>query len=172
MFLSGLLDTVFTRLDTIIIAKLYIISKSLGIIIFVTFFLLGGLYLVSHELVIMLFGEKWLQTVEGYLYGLVIATTLAVYLNIVFVSKEIKMPKWSYIKPILIQMLLTVAIVMLLEWLNTDMTYSLLLMFFLKGGEYLLLYIMANKLLNTDAYRYFMIEAKPALAKIRNKMRR
>ncbi len=273
MFLSGLLDTVFTRLDTIIIAKLFepatlgfynraksldqmvvayssaslmsvlfpilskvqndlnrfqnIISKSLGIIIFVTFFLLGGLYLVSYELVIMLFGEKWLQTVdyfkilvlsgfgypvsallvnvlssrgnskaflrleiykkivfgfnlavgfmwgiEGYLYGLIIATMLAIYFNIVFVSKEIKMPKWSYIKPILIQMLLTVAIVMFVEWLNADVTYGLFLMFVLKGGEYLLLYIMANKLLNTDAYRYFMTEINPAYNKLLKKMRR
>jgi len=273
MFLSGLLDTVFTRLDTIIIAKLFepatlgffnraksldqmviayasgslmsvlfpilskvqndlvrfqnIISKSLGIIIFVTFFLLGGLYLVAYELVIMLFGEKWLQTVdyfkilvlsgfgypvsallvnvlssrgnskaflkleiykkivfgfnlavgfmwgiEGYLYGLIIATTLAVYLNIVFVSKEIKIPKWSYIKPILIQMLLTIAIVMLIEWLNAEMTYSLFLMFVLKGGEYLLLYIMANKLLKTDAYRYVMDEARPVLVKIRDKIKK
>ena len=195
MFLSGLLDSIFTRLDTIIIAKLFppatlgffnraksldqmviayssgslmsvlfpllskvqndlprfqnIIKKSLGVIIFVTFFLLGGLFLVSHELVIILFGEKWMPTVdyfkilvlsgfgypisallvnvlssrgnskafllleiykkiifiinlciaftwgiEGYLYGLFIATVLAVYVNIIFVSKEIYIARW------------------------------------------------------------------------------
>ncbi len=112
MFLSSMLDRIFTHLDTIIIAKLFdpatlglfnrakslnkmvityssgslmsvlfpllskvkndlvrfqnIIKKSLGIIIFVTFLLLGGLYLVSHELIVLLFGEKWLQTVDYF----------------------------------------------------------------------------------------------------------
>jgi len=201
MFLSGLLDTVFTRLDTIIIGKLFapatlgffnraksldqmviayssgslmsvlfplltkvqrdlarfqnIIKKSLGIIVFVTFFLLGGLYLTSYELVIMLFGEKWLPTVgyfqilvlsgfaypvsallvnvlssrgnskaflrleiykkivtainlavafhwgiEGYLYGLILQSGIAVYLNVLFVSHEITVRKWFLLKPI------------------------------------------------------------------------
>ena len=43
-----------------------IIIKSLGVIVFSVFFLLGGLYLVSHELIIMLFGQKWLQSVDFF----------------------------------------------------------------------------------------------------------
>ena len=122
MFLSGFLETIFTRLDYLIIGKFFevtalgffqrakslnlfvvqysssslmsvlfpilskiqndlprfqnIIIKSLGIISFVSFMLLGGLYLVSEELIVLLFGEKWLPSVyyfkilvlSGYAY--------------------------------------------------------------------------------------------------------
>ena len=272
MFLSGLLDMVSSRLDTIIIGKLFepatlgffnraksldkmaiayssgslmsvlfpvlskvqndlerfqnIIKKSLGIIIFVIFFLLGELYLVSHELVIMLFGEKWLPTVdyfkilvlsgfsypisallvnvlksrgnskaflrleiyktliaflnlvllyfgiEVFLYGLIMQALLAVYLNIIFVAKEILIPKWLLVKPILIQIILTVSIALLIEWLNRDIAYGLLIMFLLKCGEYFILYIITNKLLKTDSYKYFLSEATPIYNKLLNKERR
>jgi len=112
MFLSGLLDAIFTRLDYIIIGKLFsadvlgffqrakslnlfvvnfsskslmsvlfpvlskiqndllrfqkVVLKGLGIISFVVFLLLGTLYLNAEELVILLFGEKWLQSVAYF----------------------------------------------------------------------------------------------------------
>ena len=273
IFLSGLLDSIFTRLDTIIIAKLFepatlgffnqaklldrmvisyssgslmsvlfpllskvqndlvrfqnIIMKSLGIIIFVTFFLLGGLYLVSYELVIMLFGEKWLQTVdyfkllvlsgfgfpisallvnvlssrgnskaflrleiykkiifginlavgfmwgiEGYLYGLVIAMFLAVFLNIIFVSKEISIQKFKIVQPILIQILITVMVTLFVYFLNQDLDFSNFVMFTIKGIEYAFLYIMTNKMIKTDAYRYFMSEVKPVYSKLLTKIKK
>ena len=272
MFLSGLLDTIFTRLDMLIIGKLFtpaalgffnlakqldqmvihyssgslmsvlfpvlskvkndlprfqnIIIKSLGIIIFVVFFLLGGLYLVSHELIILLFGEKWLQTVEyfkilllsgfgypisallvnvlssrgnskaflrleiykkvifgtnlsvgfmwgiqGYLYGLLIAMSLAVFLNIIFISKEINIPKFNIIKPILIQILITILVTLMIQFLNQDLNLGNFVIFTLKGVEYTILYIILNKTLNTDPYKYFMSEAKPIYNKILIKMK-
>lgn len=112
MFLSGMLDAIFTRIDFLIIGKLFppatlgyfqrakslnsmvvqyssgslmsvlfpvlskvqndlprfqdIIMKSLGIISFVVFLLLGGLYLVSEELIVMLFSDKWLPSVAFF----------------------------------------------------------------------------------------------------------
>ncbi len=112
MFLSGLLEAIFMRLDYMIIGKLFeatalgffqrakslnllvvsyssqslmsvlfpvlskvqndlprfqnIVIKTLGIISFITFLLLGGLYLVSEELIVLLFGEKWLPSVEYF----------------------------------------------------------------------------------------------------------
>jgi len=110
MFLTGLIDNVFTRLDYLIIGKLFdaaslgfyqrakslnlfvvrysseslmsilfpvlskvqnnllrfqqIVIKGYGVINFVTFLLLGGLYLVSEELIVLLFGVKWLPSVH------------------------------------------------------------------------------------------------------------
>ena len=110
MFLAGILDAIFTRLDFLIIGKLFppatlgyfqrakslnnmvvryssgslmavlfpilskiqndllrfqnIILKSLGIISFIVFLLLGGLYLVSEELIVLLFSDKWLASVD------------------------------------------------------------------------------------------------------------
>ncbi len=112
MFLSGLLETIFMRLDMLIIGKMFppatlgffnrakaldrmivsyssgslmsvffpllskvqhdlprfqrIVLKALGIILFITFFLIGMFYLVSHELVAILYGEKWLAAVDYF----------------------------------------------------------------------------------------------------------
>lgn len=112
MFLSGLLDAVFTRLDYLIIGKLFtpltlgffqrakslnlnivqlwsgslmavlfpvlskiqndlprfqrVVQKTLGIICFITFLILGVLYLVSEELIVLLFGDKWLPSVPFF----------------------------------------------------------------------------------------------------------
>lgn len=112
MFLAVLLDTIFTRLDVIIIGKLFapatlgffqrakalnematvtlmsslvqvlfsvlskiqkdllqfqnIIVKLLGVITFLVFMLLGCLYLVSEELITLLFSDKWLPSVEYF----------------------------------------------------------------------------------------------------------
>ena len=109
MFLTGLIDKIFTQFDYMLIGKLfsatqlgfYQRAKSLnlfvvkytsdslmsilfpvlssiqndlprfqkvsikvyGVIAFVTFFLLGGLYITSKELIVLLFGEKWLPSV-------------------------------------------------------------------------------------------------------------
>jgi len=105
MFLAGMIDTIYEKIDYMIIGKLFsssilgffhqakqlnlfiisyssgslmsvlfpvlskiqkdiprfqrVILKSLGIICFVTFFLLGELYLVADELIVGLFGDKW-----------------------------------------------------------------------------------------------------------------
>lgn len=110
MFLSGLLDAIFTRVDFLIIGKIFpaatlgyfqraksfnglviqytsgslmsvmfpllskvkndlprfqnIIFKSLSILCFVVFLLLGVLYLTAEELIVFLFSDKWLPSVE------------------------------------------------------------------------------------------------------------
>jgi len=112
MFLSTLLEIVYSKLDVIIIGRLFtpailgffdqakrldfmitqlssgsimavlfpvlsrvqndlsrfqnIIIKTLGIITFVVFFLLGAMYVISEEFIVLLFSEKWLPTVEYF----------------------------------------------------------------------------------------------------------
>lgn len=110
MFLSGLLDAFYSRLDYLIIGKLFpaatlgyfqrakqfnllliqytsgslmsvlfpvlsqvqndlprfqnIILNALHTLSLITFFLLGGLYLLSEELIVFLFSDKWLPSVH------------------------------------------------------------------------------------------------------------
>jgi len=110
MFISTVINSMFERLDFLIIGKLFtpttlgyfqrakslnslvieyssgslmavlfpvlskvqndlprfqnIILKSLGIISFIVFLLLGGLYIISEELIVLLFSEKWFPSVE------------------------------------------------------------------------------------------------------------
>ncbi len=112
IFASGLLDTIFTKLDVLIIGKLFspatlgfyfravslnqlvtkytsgalqgvffpvishlqfdreaqlrVISKSLHMISFLTFLLMGFLYLTAHEVFVILFTEKWIVAVDYF----------------------------------------------------------------------------------------------------------
>ncbi len=105
MFLSGVIDTIYEKLDYMLIGKLFspsilgffhqakqlnlfvikyssgslmsvlfpvlskiqkdifyfrrVVIKSLGIICFITFFILGELYITANELIVGLFGDKW-----------------------------------------------------------------------------------------------------------------
>jgi O-antigen/teichoic acid export membrane protein len=109
MFLAGVIDTIYERIDYMIIGKLFssatlgffhqakqlnmfvikyssgslmsvlfpllskiqkdtiyfkkVVIKSLGIICFVTFFLLGELYIMADGLIIGLFGAKWVASI-------------------------------------------------------------------------------------------------------------
>ena len=279
MFLSGLLDAVFTRLDVIIIGKLFtpatlgfferakslnqmivdyssgslmsvlfpvlskvrndlprfrrIIIKSLGIISFVIFMLLGGIYLISEELIVLLFTEKWLPSVkyfkilvlsgfaypisallvnvlvgrgnskaflrleivkkvvfstnlvvgfiwgiEGYLYGLIMASTLAVFLNVVFAAKEIKLPKSSLIKPVIVQMFIALMAVLSVTQLNAAITlkygslstileYGIFIMLLLKGIVFTVTYVALSGIFKTASYLHFVDEVLPILRKRR-----
>jgi len=140
MFLVGVLDAVFTRLDYMVIGKLftpavlgfYQRAKSLNLLLiqyssgslmtvmfpvlskvqndlsrfqkiviklsdginFITFLLFGGVYLISEELIVLLFSDKWLPSVEYFKililsgFGFPIATLLANILRSRGKSKE------------------------------------------------------------------------------------
>lgn len=112
MFLSQVLEVIFSRLDIIIIGKLFapailgffdqakrlkemiiqyssgsimaimfpvlsklqndlprfqnVVIKTLGIISFIIFFLLGIMYLISEEMIVLLFTDKWLPSVDYF----------------------------------------------------------------------------------------------------------
>ncbi|WP_373032845.1 lipopolysaccharide biosynthesis protein [Sulfurovum sp.] len=271
MFLSGALDAVFTRLDVIIIGKLFtpavlgffdraksldqmivyyssgslmsvlfpvlskvqndlsrfqsIIIKALGVISFVVFLLLGVMYLISEELVVILFSEKWLPSaeyfkllilsgfaypvsallvnvlssrgnskaflrleiykkivfgsnlaiafmwgIEGYLYGLVLASILAVYLNIIFASVEIRLPKFSFVQPIIVQMTLALITVIGVKELCLGLEYSNIIMLLLKASVFTILYILASRIFGTSSYKNFVEQILPVIQQIRRKL--
>ena len=266
MFLAGLLDTVFERLDFIIIGKLFepatlglyqrarslnelvakyssgslirvlfpvlskvqndlprfqnIIIKSLGIICFVVFLLLGGLYVVSEELIVLLFGEKWFPSVgyfkilvlsgfaypvsallvnilssrgnskaflrleiykkiifainlyvgflfgiEGYLYGLLLASILAVNLNILFAMREISLPFLVFFKPIIVQATVSVFSVLCTILLAQGIEMGDLVILLLNGSLFLFFYLAANWILKTSSYLYVLEQIMPLIRK-------
>jgi len=264
MFLVGILDAIFTRLDFLIIGKLFppailgyfqrakslnhmvvryssgslmavlfpilskiqndlprfqnIILKSLGIISFIVFLLLGGLYLVSEELIVLLFSNKWLASVDifkvlvlsgfGYpissllvnvlssrgnsklflrmailkkliasvnlsvlyflginifLYGLVVQSFLGVSINIFFASREIKLPFYTFAKPIMVQMSLTIIAVVITMLFTKEMLLYGVAIPILKGSLFTFLYISMNHLINTSSYECFVEQIMPVV---------
>jgi len=57
--LMSVLFPILSKIQKDILRFQRVVIKSLGIICFVTFFILGELYLVADELIILLFGDKW-----------------------------------------------------------------------------------------------------------------
>lgn len=273
MFLAGLIDTIFSKLDILIIGKLFspatlgyfdraksldqmintysagslmsvlfpvlskvqndlvrfqnIVIKALSVINFTVFLLLGIMYLSSEEIIVLLFSDKWLPSVgyfqllllsgfaypisallvnvlssrgnsklflhleiykkivfainlsvafiwgiEGYLYGFLIASIIALYLNIMFSSKEIFLSKMSFIEPIIIQMCITIITVLVVQNLNTTVEFNNVVMIFIKTIEFTCIYIIVNILLNTMSYKIVKNQLTPIFKSKFSKIRK
>ena len=195
-----------------------IIVKIFGIVTFVVFLLLGALYLTSEELIVLLFTEKWLPSVEylkililsgfeipigavlitvlssrgnskaflrleiykrslfvanlsliyfiginGYLYGLVLVATLSICMNILFASREIKMSMYLFFKPVITQMILSVAAVISITILLQSLEMSNFVSLVLKGALFTLCYILFSWMLKTSSYRYSYDQLAPVI---------
>lgn len=184
-----------------------IVFKTLNILCFVTFLLLGGLYLNAEELIVFLFTDKWLPSVnyleilllsgfgyplssllvnvlssrgnskaflkleiikksifslnllnavyygiENYLYGLIVVSFLAVFLNSLFASKELDVGILKFIKPILTQMLLTITAVIFTLQIVSLINVNMLFAFFIKSVVFCLFIFIMNYLIKTKSY--------------------
>lgn len=201
-----------------------IVIKTLGIISFSIFYLLGTMYLVSEELIVLLFTEKWLPSVdyfkllilsgfdipvsallanvltsrgnskaflqvviyrnillainlyigfqwgmEGYLYGLIPVSILAVMLTIKFASYEIKLPFYVFAKPVMMQMVIAVISVwIVILFTEAIETYNIVLIL-LKSIAFFTIYFLISGLLKTSSYQYVVGQIKPI---IKRKLRR
>ena len=270
MFLAGLLDTIFERLDYIIIGRLFtpstlgffhqakqlnmfviqfssgslmsvlfpvlskiqkdikkfrrVIVKSTGIICFVAFFLLGELYLVADELIILLFGEKWASSsfyfkilalsgfaypisalmvsvlkgrgkskdflrlevykkviqsvnlyvlyafgINAFLYGLIVTSLLATSLNILFATREIGLTFMSIARPVLIQALLCITIVLSILLIVKNIQLSNFPMMVLKGVLFLMVYMLSNWLFKIKSFKFVQEQFVPMFEKIKKR---
>lgn len=264
MFLSGLIESIFVRLDVLIVGKLFspmllgffdqakrlnelivqyssgslmavlfpvlskvqndlhrfqnIVMKSLGFISFIVFFLFGVMYLISEELIVLLFTEKWLPSVEyfkifvlsgfaypvssllvnilssrgkskaflrleiykkilqginfyvgflwgieGYLYGLVVVSFLGVSLNILFASREIKLPFLLFAKPIIVQMIIAVISVWITTLFVDEIEMYAILILIMKSIIFTFFYFGINIFLKTSSYTNFREEVVQVL---------
>ena len=201
-----------------------IVIKSLGIISFVVFLLLGALYLIAHDLIILIFSEKWLPSVEyfkilvlsgfafpvsallvnvlssrgnskdflnleifkviifaanlyvgflfgikGYLYGLIIAMSIAVLLNIFYASREIKLKFFIFVKPLIIQASISFIAVIVTDTVLQSIDYSNFVMILYKGSTFSICYIFINWIFQTTSYLYFL-EQISLVIKSKNKL--
>jgi O-antigen/teichoic acid export membrane protein len=267
MFISKLIDAVFTRLDFIIIGKLFppatlgfyerakslnsiavqfssgslmtvlfpllskvqynlprlqhIVIKTLAITSFVLFLILGGLFVVSEELIVILFSDKWLPSVayfqilvlsgfgypisalflnvlssrgnsraflrleiyqksllginlyvgflygiEGYLYGLIAVSALGVALSILFVSREIGLPYFTFIRPVMVQMLIAVTSVSVTLSSVGPTALPDVAALFAKGLLFTAVYFLISLLFRTRSYLHFSEEVFPLIRQV------
>jgi len=267
VFLVDLMESVFSKLDNLIIGKLFlpetlgyfsrakaldqmitnyssaslmsvlfpvlsqvqnelsrfraIVLRSLGIISFVVFLLLGIFYLSSSEIVLLLFGENWAPTipyfkillvsgfgypigallintlysrgdskdilrlevakkilfginlsiaftwgVEGYLYGLIVATILATLLNMFYGSKVIDVAMFELVKPVLLQAIIAIVIVFFIVNINVRTDFNSFIRVIINTLGFTLIYFIVNKLFATKSFEYFLDELVPLILKL------
>jgi len=110
-------------------------------------------------------GIGFLWGIDGYLYGLIIASAIAVYLNIVFASHEISLPRIVFIKPIFIQAILSLFSVLIVVYLTQKIESGLIVQFFVKGGLFAFCYLMINIFIKPQSYQNFVEQFIPILNK-------
>ena len=110
---------------------------------------------------------------NAFLYSLVASSFLGTSLNIWFATREIGLKFFSIGKLLLTQMAITIAIVLVVEYLFKDiMLHSSLdsiLMILVKGSVFLLLFILINLIFKTESFIYVKEQFKSALIVLRNK---
>jgi len=269
MFMAGIIDTIYEKIDYMIIGKLFapailgffhqakqlntfvvqyssgslmsvlfpvlskiqkdtdyfqkVFIKSLGIICFVTFLLLGELYLVSEELIVGLFGDKWMPSViyfqilalsgfaypisalmvnvissrgksgkflqleiykkviqslnlyvlfvygvEAFLYGLIVVSLLGTLLNIKFASAEIALGFFKVLKPLVVQAVITILVVVLISLVMNEIDVNNLISFVMKTLLFVMLYMAVNWVFKIKSFEFVKEQVMPLIkSKIR-----
>jgi len=205
--LMSVLFPVLSKIQNDLVKFQRVVLKSTGIISFVTFLLLGGLYLVADEVIILLLSEKWtpsvfyfkiillsgfaypisalmvnvlssrgkskdflrleiykkiIQTgnfyilyafgIQVFLYSLVVSSLLGTALNIRFATREIDIPFLSIVRPLMVQAIITVALVMAILMAINDLQLPSFIMMLIKGFAFLFAYIAVNWVLHIKSF--------------------
>ncbi len=217
-FSSSLMSVLFPLLSKIqydTVRFQAVVINILSVVSIVTFFILGELYLISDEFIILLLGEQWGETIyyfklfllsafaypisalmvdilksrgeskkflrleiyktiimflnlfvlyyftiELFLYSLIVTSTLATLLNIRFAVDEIKLSMMSIVKPIIIEMILTIGVVVLVSYLVSGLCDYFIVLMLVKGLLFLFLYIFLHWVLMIESFKYMKDEYK------------
>ncbi len=198
-----------------------VVVKMMGIICFITFLLLGGLFVISEELIIFLFGIKWLPSanffqilvfsgfgypvsallvnvlasrgnskailkiqiykntitginlyvgflwgINGYLYGLIITTSINVMINIYMASHEINLSVFRFVELIIDQSVITAVAITWTLYLTVSVDTEVQeLLLIIKSLLFLFTYFLVNRGFNTYSYQSFSELVSPLLKK-------
>jgi O-antigen/teichoic acid export membrane protein len=108
-------------------------------------------------------GMVFLWGIIGYLYGMLFVSLLGVSLNILFASREIKLPVMVFARPILVQMIITIISVLTVMLFTNGIELSNILMILMKGIMFSIIYFMINIIFKTSSYFYLMDQTKSIL---------
>ena len=90
-------------------------------------------------------------------------SVFAVSLNILFASREIKLPFLLFVKPMITQMFISVIAVWIVIWITNEIkTYDIILIL-IKSIIFAVLYFLINKSLKTSSYCYVMEQIMPVI---------
>ena len=206
--LQGVFFPVISHLQFDRDAQLRVISKSLHVISFLTFLLMGFLYLNAHEVFVILFTEKWLVAVDyfkimvfysyaypisailvnilsgnghsgkflkleiwkkatgvfamfigfyfgiyGFLWGSVIASTIAVLINMIYVNKVVELSVAMQFKIVYQYAFISVVTVLLLQFFLEQINLNVWGEILLESSMFFLIYFLLCGIFKFSGYR-------------------
>ena len=222
--LMSVLFPVLSKIQNDLFKFKRVVIKSTGIISFITFLLLGGLYLVADELIVLLLGKKWESSVfyfkiillsgfaypisalmvnvlssrgksrdflrleiykkiiqsvnlynllafgiHAFLYSLIVFPFLGTSLNIWFATRELGLTFISIVKPIVIQMLITISLVLSIQLMLSDLNLNSFLMMLIEGILFLIALVLINLIFKTQSFTYIREQFESVLLLLRNR---
>ncbi len=209
--LQGVFFPVISHLQNDRETQLRVIAKSLHIMAFLTFLLMGLLYIDAKELIILLFSDKWLVSVGyfkvmvfyayafpisvilvnvlsgnghsgkflqlevwkkvtglaamgvgfffgmyGFLWGMAIASTVSVFLNMWYVRKVIQWKIFEQVKIVFQYAIFSFIAVLPVLWLKSYMPENLWLLLFAGTVIFVAIYLLINKIFGTNGFKYII----------------
>ena len=106
--------------------------------------------------------------IEGYLYGLLGVTTIALLINIYYGAREFSLSPYLFIKIGVTQLVISVVSVFIVFLLTRVIDYNYFIMLVVKSSLFAMLYIAISWILKTGAYLSFLEQVKSLLGKIMN----
>jgi teichuronic acid exporter len=107
--------------------------------------------------------------IEGYLYGFLIVSIIGHAINVYYASGEISLSAYLFIKPTLIQLVISVASGVITHLLTKEINHNNFFMLIEKSAIFIILYIAISWLFKTNSYMYSVEQFKYILNKINKK---
>lgn len=216
---TSLIQVLFPVISSIqneIVRLKALVNKTLLLLSFVTFFMIGILYLCSENIIILLYTSKWLSSakyfkllllssfvhpysalfiniiigrgnskdnlklgllkkipltanlligflygINGFLYGLVIASIISFIMNIYFIKKELGVNYFWFFKPMAPSLLLSIFLVLIINYINNlfpEINNFIALIY--KGSAFTFCFIVVSYLLKFESIKLFISESK------------
>lgn len=204
-----------------------IVMKAFHLILFIVFLMIGWFYLISHDLILLLYGPQWEKAadyfqimvlssfayplsalmvnvlssrgksakflqldiykkllmpfnfgvlyffgIEAFLSFIILSSFIALYINAVFVKREINLPLWDVFRPLFLQYTMVALLLLLIKKLDLVPHQDLLLETVTYTLEFIPLYFAVNHWLKIEGYIYFIQEFTPILERFKRKFSR
>ena len=117
-------------------------------------------------------GVLYLFGIEAFLYFIIATSFVALYMNAVFVKREIDLPLRDIFRPLFLQYAIILLLLVLIERVDLIPHRNPLLETVAYTLEFIPLYFAANHWLKIEGYIYFMQEFRPIMEKFKRKFGR
>lgn len=107
--------------------------------------------------------------IHAFLYSLIVTSFLGMSLNIWFAAREIGLTFLNIVKPVLIQMIIAIGLVLAIQYFMSDLNLHSFFSMLLEGTLFLISFILTNLTFNTKSFSYIREQFETIQNLLKNK---